>query len=156
MENVDTVVFNDESIQSYREMLKSVDMVMGVLVVSAATLAFVVLYNLTNINIEERKREIASLKVLGFTKLEVCQYVFREILIIVVIGALTGLVVGYFFEGYVVVTAEVNRVMFGRSIHLLSYIYSFGLTLVFSVIVMFAMMPKLAKIDMVESLKSIE
>jgi putative ABC transport system permease protein len=156
MPDVDTVVFNDESIATYREMLSSVDMVMGVLVVAAAALAFVVLYNMANINIEERKREIASLKVLGFTRREVFEYVFREILIIVIVGALLGLVLGYFFEGYVVVTAEVSRVMFGRTIHTMSYVYSFALTMVFSVLVMFAMRPKLNHINMVESLKSVE
>ena len=156
MDDVDTVVFEDEMIESYSTMLHSVDLVMIVLIVSAAALAFVVLYNLANINISERVREIASLKVLGFTRREVDAYVFREILLIVIGGAIVGLVLGYFFEGYVVVTAEVDAAMFGRTVHWTSYVYSFVLTMVFCALVLLAMAPKLRKIDMVESLKSVE
>lgn len=156
MDDVDTVVFEDDMIETYSTMLRSVDLVMIVLIVSAAALAFVVLYNLANINISERVREIASLKVLGFTRREVDAYVFREILLIVIGGALVGLVLGYFFEAYVVVTAEVDAAMFGRSVHWPSYVYSFLLTMGFTVLVLLAMRPKLARIDMVESLKSVE
>lgn len=156
MENVDTVTYNDELIASYRNMLKSVDLVMIVLIISAMVLAFVVLYNLANINIAERVREIASLKVLGFKRREVAAYVFREILLIVLIGALVGLLLGWGFESYVVVTAEVDRAMFGRIIHASSYLISFGLTMVFSVFVCASMLPKLSRINMVESLKSVD
>ena len=156
MDAVDTVVFNTESIASYREMLSSVDLVMVVLILFAAILAFVVLYNLANINISERVREIASLKVLGFTRREVDEYVFREIILIVVIGALAGLVLGYVFEQYVIVTAEMDSVMFGRLIHWPSYLYSFGLTLGFCLLVLLFMRRKLDGVDMVESLKSVE
>ncbi len=156
MDDVDTVVFEDEMIGTYSTMLHSVDLVMIVLIVSAAALAFVVLYNLANINISERVREIASLKVLGFTRREVDAYVFREIILIVIGGALVGLVLGYFFEAYVVVTAEVDAAMFGRTVHALSYVYSFALTMAFCALVLLAMAPKLRKIDMVESLKSVE
>ena len=156
MDGVDTVTLNDETIASYRSMLKSVDSVMTVLIVAAAILAFVVLYNLANINIAERVREIASLKVLGFTPKEVDAYVFREIVLIVIIGALVGLVAGVWFESYVIVTAEVDAAMFGREIHLMSFFMAFGLTLGFCGLVLLAMLPKLASIDMVESLKSVE
>lgn len=149
-------MLDDETIETYREMLSSVDLVMVVLIAAAALLAFVVLYNLANINIAERSREIASLKVLGFLPKEVCSYVFREIAIIVVVGALVGLVLGTWFEGYVVVTAEVDAAMFGREIHAVSYLCSFGLTVLFCVLVLAAMVPRLASIDMVESLKSAE
>ena len=155
-DGVKTVTYNDETIDSYRTMLKSVDSVVVVLVIAAALLAFVVLYNLTNINITERIREIATLKVLGFTPREVDAYIYRETLLLAVIGALVGLLLGIVMEGFVVVTAEVDQVMFGRDIHAASFIIAFLLTMVFSVIVTLAMRPKLRRIDMVESLKSNE
>lgn len=153
---VKTVGYNDEQIDSYRTMLTSVDSVVVVLIVAAAALAFVVLYNLTNINIAERAREIATLKVLGFTRKEVNAYIFRETMILSVIGAAVGLVLGIFLEAFVVQTAEVDQVMFGREIHALSFAIAFALTLVFTVLVMLAMRGKLRRIDMVESLKSNE
>lgn len=153
---VKTVAFNDETIDTYKTMLKSVNMIVVVLVIAAAVLAFIVLYNLTNINITERQREIATLKVLGFTKREVYLYIFRETMMLTILGALLGLVLGIYLEGFVVVTAEVDYVMFGREIHALSFLWGFLLTLVFSVVVMLFMGKRLDKIDMVESLKSIE
>lgn len=156
MNGVKTVTYNDETINSYRSMLKSVDSVVVVLVVAAALLAFVVLYNLTNINITERVREIATLKVLGFTPHEVNAYIYRETMLLSLIGAFVGLFLGIAMEGYVVITAEVDQVMFGREIHTLSFIIAFALTMLFSVIVTLAMKFKLKKIDMVESLKSVD
>lgn len=156
MDGVKTVTYNDETISSYRSMLKSVDSVVVVLVVAAALLAFVVLYNLTNINITERVREIATLKVLGFTPHEVNAYIYRETMLLSLIGAFVGLFLGIAMEGYVVITAEVDQVMFGREIHTLSFIIAFALTMLFSVIVTLAMKFKLKKIDMVESLKSVD
>lgn len=153
---VDTVAFNDEVIGSYKQMLKSVDMVVVVLVVAAAALAFIVLYNLTNINITERAREIATLKVLGFASGEVNAYIFREIVLLTIMGALAGLALGVVLEGFVVVTAEVDQVMFGRAIHGMSFVVAFFLTMVFTAVIMLVMRPKLARIDMVESLKSNE
>ena len=156
IDGVKTVGYNDETIETYRTMLKSVDSVVVVLIIAAAALAFVVLYNLTNINITERAREIATLKVLGFTPHEVNAYIYRETILLSIIGALVGCVLGIWMEGFVVVTAEVDQVMFGREIHALSFVTAFALTMVFSVIVTVAMRRKLAKIDMVESLKSVE
>ncbi len=153
---VKTVAYNDETIETYRTMLRSVDLIVVVLVVSAAALAFIVLYNLTNINIEERIREIATLKVLGFTRSETCAYIFREVALLSIIGCLIGLAIGVPLENFVVTTAEVDQVMFGRVIHAASFIAGFVLTLVFSGISMLLMLPKLARIDMVESLKSNE
>ena len=156
MDGVKTVTYNDETIASYRSMLKSVDSVVVVLVVAAALLAFVVLYNLTNINITERVREIATLKVLGFTPHEVNAYIYRETMLLSLIGAFVGLFLGIAMEGFVVITAEVDQVMFGREIHALSFVIAFALTMLFSVIVTLAMKFKLKKIDMVESLKSVD
>lgn len=153
---VATVDDVNEAIRTYRESLAVVNRVVAILIVAAALLAFIVLYNLTNINIEERIREIASLKVLGFTRHEVDAYVFREIALLAVFGAFFGLVLGTYLEGFVVQTAEIDLVMFGRAIHAPSYWFAFGLTLVFSLLVYVAMRPKLKNIDMVESLKSVE
>lgn len=156
LEGVRTVGFNDEVIEAYETGLESVDTIVVVLIIAAAALAFVVLYNLTNINITEREREIATLKVLGFTRGEVAGYVFREMVILTLIGAALGLVLGVFMEWYVVVTAEVDAVMFGREIHPVSFLLAFVLTVAFSLIVAFFMRGKLVRIDMVESLKSVE
>ena len=153
---VATVDDVNEAIRTYRESLAVVNRVVAILIVAAALLAFIVLYNLTNINIEERIREIASLKVLGFTRHEVDAYVFREIALLAIFGAFFGLVLGTYLEGFVVQTAEIDLVMFGRTIHAPSYWFAFGLTLVFSLLVYVAMRPKLKNIDMVESLKSVE
>lgn len=153
---VKTLTYNDETIDSYRTMLKTVDSVVIILVIAAALLAFVVLYNLTNINITERLREIATLKVLGFWPGEVNAYIYRETLLLSVIGAVVGCFLGIAMEGFVVVTAEVDQVMFGREIHAWSFAVAFVLTMLFSVIVTVFMRGKLRAIDMVESLKANE
>ena len=156
IEGVKTVAYNDETIDAYRDMLSSVNMIVVVLVVAAAALAFIVLYNLTNINITERMREIATLKVLGFTPREVNAYIYRETFLLAAIGCAVGLALGVWMEGFVVVTAEVDQVMFGRVIHPASFAIAFLLTMLFTVLVMLAMRGKLRRIDMVESLKSNE
>ena len=156
IDGVKTVAYNDEVIDAYKSMLKSVGLIVIVLVVAAAALAFIVLYNLTNINITERQREIATLKVLGFTPREASAYIYRETMLLSVIGCAVGLVLGVFMEGFVVVTAEVDQVMFGRTIHAASFVIAFLLTMLFTVLVMLAMRRKLARVDMVESLKSNE
>lgn len=153
---VKTVAYNDETIDAYRDMMSSVNMIVVVLVTAAAALAFIVLYNLTNINITERMREIATLKVLGFTPREMNAYIFREIFLLAAIGCAVGLVLGVWMEGFVVVTAEVDQIMFGRDIHATSFLLAFLLTMLFTVLVMLAMRGKLHRIDMVESLKSNE
>ena len=156
IDGVKTVAYNDEVIDAYKSMLKSVGLIVIVLVVAAAALAFIVLYNLTNINITERMREIATLKVLGFTPREMNAYIFREIFLLAAIGCAVGLVLGVWMEGFVVVTAEVDQIMFGRAIHPTSFLLAFLLTMLFTVLVMLAMRGKLRRIDMVESLKSNE
>lgn len=153
---VKTVAYNDETIDAYRDMMSSVNMIVVVLVTAAAALAFIVPYNLTNINITERMREIATLKVLGFTPREMNAYIFREIFLLAAIGCAVGLVLGVWMEGFVVVTAEVDQIMFGRAIHPTSFLLAFLLTMLFTVLVMLAMRGKLRRIDMVESLKSNE
>ena len=137
-------------------MLSTLDAVILVLIVSAGMLAFVVLYNLNNINITERQRELATLKVLGFYDGEVSQYVLRENVILTVLGIMFGAVFGILIHRYVITTVEVDAVMFGRNIKLLSFLYSGILTSIFSIVVNGVMHFKLKTIDMVESLKSVE
>ena len=137
-------------------MLGALDEVIVVLIISAGMLAFVVLYNLNNINITERQRELATLKVLGFYNGEVAMYVYRENIVLTVLGAVFGIVLGKFLHGFIIVTVEIESVMFGRNIDLSSFIYGFLLTILFSLLVNGAMYFKLKKINMVESLKSVE
>ena len=137
-------------------MLESLDIVIIVLIISAGMLAFVVLYNLNNINITERKRELATLKVLGFYDKEVSSYVYRENILLTLIGALAGLLIGKILHRFIVETVEIDSVMFGRNIDPPSFLYAFLLTVAFSLFVNGVMYFKLKKINMVESLKSVE
>ena len=137
-------------------MLGALDEVIVVLIISAGMLAFVVLYNLNNINITERQRELATLKVLGFYNGEVAMYVYRENIVLTCLGAIFGIILGKLLHGFIIVTVEIESVMFGRNIDLSSFVYGFLLTLLFSLLVNGAMYFKLKKINMVESLKSVE
>ena len=154
--NATGVSFTTSVMDSFSDMLGSVDYIVIVLIISAAALAFVVLYNLTNINICERQKEIATIKVLGFYPREVGAYVYRETLLLSLMGAALGLFLGIFFHQYVVRTAEVDAVMFGRTIGLHSYLYSAALTALFTLLVNLCMGKKLRSIDMVEYLKAPE
>ena len=119
-------------------------------------MAFVVLYNLTNVNISERIREIATIKVLGFYDNEVSAYVYRENTILTIIGTLTGLVMGIFLHRYIMTTVEMDSIMFGLTLNIKSYFIASLLTILFAVFVNLAMYYKLRNIEMVESLKSID
>ena len=154
--NIQAVIMNASSLASIYDTLKIMDLVVLVLIVSAAALAFVVLYNLTNVNITERIREIATLKVLGFYDGEVSSYVFRESIILSLLGALVGLGLGFALCMFVITTAELDEVMFGRKIHAISYLWAFLVTAAFSMIVNLIMTRVLKKVSMVESLKSVE
>lgn len=138
------------------DMLGSLNIVIVVLVISAGMLAFVVLYNLNNINITERKRELATLKVLGFYPMEVAEYVYRENIILTIFGGFVGILLGKLLHRFIIMTVEVESTMFGRNIDVSSFIYGFLITVGFSILVNAAMYFKLKKIDMVESLKSVE
>ena len=137
-------------------MITSMNIVTYVLVVSAGLLAFIVLYNLNNINISERQRELATLKVLGFYDGEISMYVFRENIMLTVLGTIFGIFFGIWLHRFVILTAELDIMMFGRQIYTKSYIYSILLTIGFSIIVNIVMHWKMKKIDMIESLKSVE
>jgi putative ABC transport system permease protein len=143
----------DESLDN---MLGSLDVVVWVLIISAALLAFVVLYNLNNINISERRRELATIKVLGFYHGEVAAYVYRDNIWLTLLGCVAGVFMGKALHMFVITTVEVEIMMFGRSISIGSYVYSVLFTMFFSVCVNFMMYFQMKKINMVESLKSVE
>ncbi len=150
------VTYTGTLAQQIENMLGAMDVVMLVLIVSAGALAVVVLYNLNNININERRRELATLKVLGFYNGEVAAYVYRENILLTLIGAALGIGLGKLLHAYIITTIEVDACMFGRNINLPSFVYGTLFTIGFSVIVNGVMYFKLKKIDMVESLKSVE
>ena len=137
-------------------MISSLNYVVLVIIVCAGLLAFVVLYNLTNINISERQREIATIKVLGFYKMETAMYIYRETILLTLLGCLFGLGFGVILHMFVIQTVEVDLVMFGRTIAPLSYGIAAALTFVFSFLVNVVMYRKLTGISMVESLKSVD
>lgn len=151
-----SVSFISDDAQSMEDMVGNLNIVVFVLIISAGLLAFVVLYNLNNINISERRAELATIKVLGFYDLEVGEYVYRENIILTILGIIAGCVMGIFLHRYVILTAEVDLIMFGRNIYKISYLYSILLTTGFAVIINFLMYFQLKKINMVESLKSTE
>ncbi len=150
------VSFISGSINSFLDTISSLDLVILVLLVCAGLLAIVVLYNLTNINIEERVREIATIKVLGFYNGETCAFVYRENIILTLCGIIAGLGIGVVLHRFVILTIEINKTMFSRDIAWWSYLLAAVLTAVFAAVVNFIMYFKIKKINMVESLKSIE
>ncbi|MCD7736496.1 MAG: FtsX-like permease family protein [Lachnospiraceae bacterium] len=151
-----SITYTENLRETIQNMLGALDLVIIVLIVSAGLLAFVVLYNLNNININERLRELATLKVLGFYDGEVSAYIYRENILITLIGAGAGCLIGKVLHAFIITTVEVDSCMFGRTIYTSSYLYGTLFTFAFSVIVNLAMHFRLKKIDMVESLKSIE
>ena len=151
-----TVSYTNNMAEILEDMIQVLDSVIIVLIVSAGMLAFVVLYNLNNININERKRELATLKVLGFYDSEVGAYVYRENILLTLIGSGVGVFLGKWLHRFVVRTVEVDQTMFGLNITLESYLISIAFTILFSLLVNGMMYFKLKKIDMVESLKSVE
>ncbi len=142
--------------QKIDDMLQSLNVITYVLIICAGLLAFIVLYNLSNINITERRRELATLKVLGFYNSEVSGYVYRENVLLTLLGIVLGIVIGKILHGFVITTCEVDMVMFGHTVKFASYCYSSLLTVLFAAAVGVIMHFKLRRIDMIESLKSIE
>ncbi len=153
---ISAVAYASQIQSSFENIMDSIGYVVIILIISAGLLAFIVLYNLSVINITERLKEIATIKVLGFDDGEVSAYIFRENLILTIIGTLEGLLVGIFLHKIVLYIAEVDIIMFGRGIGAESYIYSIILAFAFSFLVNLVLHNKLKKVDMVESLKSIE
>lgn len=156
IEGVASVTINADMLDRFGSMLGSMDLIILVIILCAAGLAFIVLYNLTNINITERIREIATIKVLGFYKNETASYVFRENVVLTFIGALVGLVLGKYFHRFVMAAIKIDMVCFDVNIAPISYLYSLMMTLAFSWFVNRFMGKKLERISMTESLKSVD
>lgn len=151
-----SISYTANTMSSINDMLVALDSVMFVLIISAGMLAFVVLYNLNNINVNERKRELATLKVLGFFDGEVSAYMYRENILITILGMFVGAGLGIILHRFTIITVEVDSTMFGRNINLPSFLTAAAFTAIFSIVVNVVMHFKLKKIDMVESLKSVE
>lgn len=151
-----TIVDNDDIKSSMNDMLSSIDSIVAILIIAAASLAFVVLYNLSNINISERKREIATLKVLGFYPSEVDKYINRETVLLTILGIGIGLLFGSYLSHFIISTCEPDYIMFDRHVYTLSYFYSLFITIIFTIIVTIVTHFNLKKINMVTSLKNVE
>ncbi len=155
-EGVATAGFTEDTRASFDDLVESLNVIIVVIIFCAGALAFVVLYNLTNINITERQRELATIKVLGFFDGEVAGYIYRETTILSLLGCLFGLGFGVVLHSFVIQTVEVDMVMFSRSIAPLSFLWSALITMVFTAVVDVIMLPKMKHINMVESLKSVD
>lgn len=155
-EAVQGVVFVSAIYDTMQGSLDSLDVVILVIIISAATLAFIVLYNLTNINVSERERELSTIKVLGFYDKEVTMYVYRENLVLTLMGIIFGLGLGVIMQRFVLQTAEIDVMRFSRQINFTSFLFSGLLTFLFSGLVMILMHFKLKFIDMIEALKAQE
>lgn len=154
--DVASAQFTDTLSESFNNSIQSINSIVVVLIISAGVLAFIVLYNLTNINVTEREKELATIKVLGFYDGEVSAYIYRETILLTVIGTALGLVLGIALHQFVIRTAEIDMVMFGREVYWLSYVWSTLLTFLFSALVNLVMHHKLKNISMVESMKAPE
>ena len=153
---VSTINFTEDNILVFDNMVKGLNLIIVLIIGASCMLAFIVLYNLTTINIAERIREISTLKVLGFYDKEVSSYVYRETLFLTIIGILIGLGAGIFLHMYVINVAETDNILFLHSIKWYSYIFSFLIIIFFTILVQIITNQKLKKINMVESLKSVE
>ena len=156
LDAVSSVTVNQDTLDRFDSMMSSLDYIVLVIIICAGSLAFIVLYNLTNINITERIREIATIKVLGFYPMETAAYVFRENLFLTAIGGSVGLLMGKLLHWFVMEQINIDMVSFPHTVLPLSYGYSLLLTFLFAFIVNLVMFQKLDKINMAESLKSIE
>ncbi len=155
-EGVLNVIDFSSMIEQFETMISALDFIILVIILASGSLAFVVLVNLTEVNISERLREIATLKVLGFNNKEVNGYIFKELFLLTIFGAILGMPLGKMEQRLVMTVIDMEMVMFGNNIRPISYLYSFAITLAFALIVMLFMSRQLRKIQMVESLKSVE
>ena len=155
-DNISGVSFTSATEGMFATVMENMDMVVWILIIAAGLLALVVLYNLLNANISERIRELATIKVLGFYDREVYSYIARETIILTILGILLGLAGGYFLTMYILRTCELDITMFDPDVRLLSYILGIAITVFFAIIVNIITYFSLKKIDMIESLKSVE
>jgi putative ABC transport system permease protein len=156
VKGVNSVSFRNNIYLDFGKTMSSINAVVLVLIVSAGVLAFVVIFNLTNININERRRELATIKLLGFFNPELAAYIYRENILLTLLGSFVGIGLGILMTNYVINSAETNIMMFYRGIYPIYFLYSVLITMAFSVVVNLAMYGKFDKIDMIESLKSAE
>ncbi|MCD7774465.1 MAG: FtsX-like permease family protein [Clostridiales bacterium] len=155
-EGINAVSYTDGTVDALNEVIGVLSIIIIIFIAAAAILAFVVLYNLSNINVEERQRELATIKVLGFHDKEVSAYVYRESIVMTFIGIILGLVLGIFVHQILITYCSVDTVMFVQTLTWYDYVIAAVLTMLFALIVNFIMHKKMKKIDMVESLKSVE
>ena len=153
---VNTITMNENELNDIKDVINRLYFVIVIMILAAGALAFIVLYNLNNINITERRRELATLKLLGFYDNETAAYVFRENIVLTILGTILGIFLGIVLHKFVMVTVETDIYMFGRELQWYSILIGAILTVLFSLIVNFVMYFKLKKIDMIESLKSVE
>ena len=156
LEETASVDVNQDTVERVGSMMESLNIIVVIVIICAAGLAFIVLYNLTNINITERIREIATIKVLGFFKRETESYVFRENLLLTVLGMFPGLVLGKFLHAFVMSQIQIDLIAFDTRVAPVSYLYSAILTVVFAWLVNRGMSGKLENVSMTESLKSVD
>lgn len=156
IDNINSAAFKSNIHADFNKSVSSINSVVIILIISAGVLAFVVIYNLTNININERKRELATIKLLGFYDKELAFYIYRENILLTIIGSIVGIPIGILLNNFVITTAETDITFFIKSIDPINFIYSIILTVVFSLIINIAMFQKFGRIDMIESLKSAE
>ena len=142
--------------KQFNTMIEALNYIILVIIVTAGSLAFVVLINLTQVNISERIREIATLKVLGFRNHEINSYIFKEIMLLSVIGGIIGLPLGVLEHHFIMGVIDMEMIRFGTNIKLMSFIYAYVITIAFTVIVLMFTRKPLRKIEMIESLKSVE
>lgn len=150
------ISYNNTAGEEFDNQVQSIDLVIVILIICAGALNFIVLYNLTNINIQERKSEIATIKVLGFRKKEVYDYIFRENILLSMIGSIVGMGLGFLLHQFIIRTVELDLTMFVRDLTWTSYLIAVVMTLGFTMLINFTMRRVLNRVDMVESLKSIE
>ena len=146
----------DQMRTRFENSIRSINVIIVIIIAAAAILAFLVLFNLTNINVTERIRELATLKVLGFYDAETASYVYRDNGFLTLIGAAAGLFMGKWLHSWLIRTIEVDYLMFGRSVHTRSFVIAAVLTFLFSLSVNFFSFFTIREIDMIESLKSVE
>ena len=142
--------------KEFNTMIQALNLIILVIILVAGSLAFVVLVNLTQVNISERVREIATLKVLGFNDHEVNMYIFKEIMMLSLIGCIVGIPIGIIEHRFIMNVLTMEMIMFGRTVNLSSFVFSILITIIFTIIVLSFMRKPLQKVDMVESLKSVE
>ena len=155
-DSINAVAYASDTVDTLNEVIGVLSIIIAIFIIAAGLLAFIVLYNLSNINISERQRELATIKVLGFHDKEVSAYIYRENVVLTIIGILLGLLLGVFVHKLLIIYCAVDTVMYVQTLRWYSFVIAAAMTTVFAVIVNFLMHKKMQKIDMVESLKAIE